>query len=92
MRGNGADDAVDMVMHLREAHIRLTAMDAKRPPIGGNEPYGPQQSAPWRARIGIQAISAHLALFDEHDRSAHLHRAGGHGESARTGAEMQRSA
>ena len=88
VRRDRRDHPFDVVVHAEEVDRGLVAVDAEAP--GGAN--GVRGAARRDQRLGrhaavVQAVAAHLALLDQHDLGAHLHRAGGNREPARARAD-----
>ncbi len=81
----GGDGGADMRMHGSEVDRRLVPIDAedRRAAYGRCRLGGGQEGLGRHAAI-VEAVAAHLALFDEHDGGAHLRGAGSHGKPAGT--------
>ena len=83
VRGDGRDHAVDVIVDLGEVDARLVAVHAEAAAVadrlgrmaGGDQGLGGDAA-------GVQAVAAHLALFDQHGLRAHLGSAGGYRKPA----------
>src|SRR4029079_2135089 len=84
VRCDGGDHAIDVVMHPGVVDLRLDDVDAE----GSSGAHGLGTLAGGEQRLRrhaavIEAVAAHAALLDEHDRDAELSRRGSHREASR---------
>ena len=86
--GDGGKGSADVIAQPGIIEPRLDRHQAKavgmahgmRDMAGGDQRFG-------RHAADIQAIAAHLAFFNQHDRHAHRRSSGGHRQAAGTSAD-----
>ena len=85
---DGVNDGAHMLAHVRHLEPRFVIVqpEARRLAHGLRGARGGDQRLRGNAAV-VQAIAAHLALFDEHDLHAHRCGGGGDGKPARSGAD-----
>ena len=85
---DGAYDAMHMSVHLGKVDGRLVAVDAELAAVtdGLGSLAGGDQGLGGDAAV-VEAIAAHLALFEEHGLGAHLGGTGGDAQATRAGTD-----
>ena len=88
MRGDGGDDAMHMRVDLAEADLRRRRMNPEALGVAhGLCGVGRGDQGLGRNAAGVETVAAHLALLDQDDGRAHLHRPGGYRQTARPRAD-----
>ncbi len=83
IRGDGADDAVHVIVDTPEFHLGLVRDDAEAVAVADRVRRVARGNQGFRGDTAVvEAVAAHLALLDEHRARAHLRRAGRDGQAA----------